>query len=199
MSNRFRPALPIELQCHIPPSKTVRSGLGQAFRGPVCGPHQSSTTTASPPVLCSSRTATLIHCLFCRMEGATLRPGLWAGTTCGIYAPKEARRTNLQGGFRKEVGRKRLHLGIIPQFSIPHEYMQCQLYIVCILFYIIPYIVIILEWAAENFNFCSFQLLYIIRKHAPRIANVVVFITTSHRVRAQLIKHSSVFFIFFDY
>ena len=35
MSNRFRPALPIELQCHIPPSKTVCSGLGQAFRGPV--------------------------------------------------------------------------------------------------------------------------------------------------------------------
>ena len=102
MSNRFRPALPIELQCHIPPSKTVCSGLGQAFRGPVCGPHQSSTTTASPPVLCSSRTATLIHCLFCRTEGATLRPGLRADTTCGIYSPGEE--WVPQAGERKKGG-----------------------------------------------------------------------------------------------
>ena len=49
-----------------------------------------------------------------------------------------------------------LHLGIIAQFSIPYKYMQCQLYIVCILCYIMPYIVIILEWAAENLYFCSF-------------------------------------------
>lgn len=52
-----------------------------------------------------------------------------------------------------------LHLGIISQFSIPYEYMQCQLYIVCILCYIIPYIVIILEWTAENFYLVSFKLL----------------------------------------
>ena len=41
-----------------------------------------------------------------------------------------------------------LHLGIISQFSIPYEYMQCQLYIV-----------IILELAAENLYFASFELL----------------------------------------
>ena len=67
-------------------------------------------------------------------------------------------------GFRKEVGRKRLHLGIIAQFSIPYEYMQCQLYIVCILCYIIPYIVIVLEWAAENLYFAPFELLDIFGK-----------------------------------
>src|SRR5699024_12603516 len=38
--------------------------FSQAVRWFVCGPHQSSTTTASPPVLCSSRTATLTHCQF---------------------------------------------------------------------------------------------------------------------------------------
>ena len=38
-----------------------------------------------------------------------------------------------------------LHLGIISQFSIPYEYMHCQLYIV-----------IVLEWAAENFYLCAF-------------------------------------------
>ena len=64
-----------------------------------------------------------------------------------------------------------LHLGIIPQFSIPYEYMQCQLYIICILFYIIPYIVIVLEWAAENFNFCTFELLDVFSKHSPCIVD----------------------------
>lgn len=46
-----------------------------------------------------------------------------------------------------------LHLGIIAQFSISYENMHCQLYIV-----------IVLEWAAENFNFCSFDLLDIFGK-----------------------------------
>ena len=64
-----------------------------------------------------------------------------------------------------------LHLGIIAQFSIPYEYMQCQLYIICILCYIIPYIVIILEWAAENFNFCTFELLDIFSEHGPCIVD----------------------------
>ena len=63
------------------------------------------------------------------------------------------------------------HLGIIAQFSIPYKYMQCQLYIVCILCYIMPYIVIILEWAAENFNFCSFELLDVFSKHSPCIVD----------------------------
>lgn len=171
MSSRFRPALPIELQCHIPPSKTVCSGLGQAFRWPVCGPHQSSTTTASPPVLCSSRTVTLIHCLFCRMEGATLRPGSWAGSTCGIYSPKEVGGRPSKGDSERRYGEKRLHLGIIAQFSIPYEYMQCQLYIACILCYIIPYIVIESKWAAENLYLAPFELLDIFGEHGPCIVD----------------------------
>ena len=81
-----------------------------------------------------------------------------------------------------------LHLGIIAQFSIPHEYMQCQLYIV-----------IILELAAENFNFCTFELLHIICEHAPSIAHIIVFITTSHRIGAKLIQHLSILFVFLDY
>lgn len=52
-----------------------------------------------------------------------------------------------------------LHLGIIAQFSISYENMYCQLYIVCILCYNIPYIVIFLEWAAENFYLVPFKLL----------------------------------------
>lgn len=49
-----------------------------------------------------------------------------------------------------------LHLGVIAQFSIPYENMHCQ-----------PYIVIVLEWAAENFNFCTFELLDVFSKHSP--------------------------------
>lgn len=69
-----------------------------------------------------------------------------------------------------------LHLGIIAQFSISYEYMQCQLYIVCILCYIIPYIVIVLEWAAENFNFCTFELLDIFGEHGPSVRGITSFV-----------------------
>ena len=64
MSNRFRPALPIELQCHIPPSKTVCSGFGQAFRGPV-----------ERVRICTS------HSIFSALCAHTLR-GPYAWTTC---------------------------------------------------------------------------------------------------------------------
>ena len=70
-----------------------------------------------------------------------------------------------------------LHLGIIPQFSIPYEYMQCQLYIVCILCYIMPYIVITLERAAENFDFGAFELLNIFSEHGPSIIDIISYMS----------------------
>ena len=125
-------------------------------------------------------------------------PDSWSGPTCGIYSPKEVGGRPSKGDSERRYGEKRLHLGIIPQFSIPYEYMQCQLYIVCILCYIIPYIVIILELAAENFNFCTFELLNIVCKHAPSVTHIIVLITPSHRIRTKLIEHFPVFFIFLD-
>ena len=70
-----------------------------------------------------------------------------------------------------------LHLGIIAQFSIPHEYMQCQLYILCILCYIIPYIVIESKWAAENFDFGAFELLDIFSEHGPNIIDIISYMS----------------------
>ena len=117
-----------------------------------------------------------------------------------IYSPKEVGGRPSKGECKKKGGRekKMLHLGIISQFSIPYEYMQCQLYIVCILCYIMPYIVITLERAAENLNFCSFELLNIVCKHAPSVTHIIVLITPSHRIRTKLIEHFPVFFIFLD-
>ena len=150
---------------YIPPSKTVCSGLGQAFRGPVLTQPETvnvSVSKADQAIHSINRSfSPIASCL--RVRDRRLVPH----ERCGLSAilswydlrrifPQGGRRTTLQGGFRKEVGRKMLHLGIVAQFSISYEYMQCQLYIVCILCYIIPYIVIILEWAAENFNLCAF-------------------------------------------
>ena len=106
-----------------------------------------------------------------------------------IYSPKEVGGRPSKGECKKKGGRekKMLHLGIISQFSIPYEYMQCQLYIV-----------IILELAAENFNFCTFELLNIVCKHAPSVTHIIVLITPSHRIRTKLIEHFPVFFIFLD-
>ena len=41
---------------------------------------------------------------WCRMEGATLWPGLWAGTTCGIYSPKEVGGQTSKGECKKKGG-----------------------------------------------------------------------------------------------
>lgn len=106
-----------------------------------------------------------------------------------IYSPKEVGGRPSKGECKKKGGRekKMLHLGIISQFSIPYKYIQCQLYIV-----------IILELAAENFNFCTFELLNIVCKHAPSVTHIIVLITPSHRIRTKLIEHFPVFFIFLD-
>ena len=120
MSNRFRPALPIELQCHIPPSKTVCSGLGQAFRGPVLTQPETvnvSVSKADQAIHSINRSfSPIASCL--RVRDRRLVPH----ERCGLSAilswydlrrifPQGGRRTTLQGGFRKEVGRKNVAFG----------------------------------------------------------------------------------------
>lgn len=120
MSNRFRPALPIELQCHIPPSKTVCSGFGQAFRGPVLTQPETvnvSVSKADQAIHSINKSfSPIASCL--RVRDRRLVPH----ERCDLSAilswydlrhifPQGGRRTTLQGGFRKEVGRKKVTFG----------------------------------------------------------------------------------------
>ena len=112
----------------------LQSNARRAFLRPANqreSPHtRSRIIGAILPVTIASTCSATAQC--CRMRGATSRPESWAGTTCGVYSPKEARRTNLQGGFRKEVGRKNVTFGhYIPIQYIIRKYALSTIYCYC--------------------------------------------------------------------
>lgn len=89
----WRPALSIELHPYIYRlfDGTIRVGSG--FPGAWlngCGFHQDSSPQLRRWMSCSFQKLllfTAISAQWYRMRGTTSRPELWAGTTCGIYAP----------------------------------------------------------------------------------------------------------------